>query len=349
MDFSEPLDWWLRAGSLAERIPLGALHPATLAATRGGGVASRSRWAVALSGGCDSVALLLLLWAHWPARRDRLVALHFNHGLRGRSSDDDAQFCRSLCRALGISFRSQRWKRPTARPVSEAEARDARFDFFRRAMQQDHCRVLWLGHHQDDVAETLVMRLGRGSGLAGLVAPRPVQLSHDKIVRLRPFLTLSKKALVEHLKWLGIPWREDESNQTDQFLRNRVRNHVLPAWLAVEPGRDIVAGMAASRELLQEDADALDSLSASIGALHRSRLDLKKLEGAPKALVRRLLYKWKLSLKERCGDLSKQGFEALLAAVIAQRNTRLSIGTSGFAVIQGFTLTFQRVVSKSRR
>jgi tRNA(Ile)-lysidine synthase len=81
------------------------------------------------------------------------------------------------------------------RPVSEAEARDARFDFFRRAMQQDHSRVLWLGHHQDDVAETLVMRLGRGSGLAGLVAPRLVQLSNDKIVRLRPLLTLSKRTL----------------------------------------------------------------------------------------------------------------------------------------------------------
>ncbi len=349
MDYSEPIDWWLRAASLAERIPIGLLHPSVVEATRAGGAASKSRWAVALSGGCDSIALLLLLWAHWPNRRDRLVALHFNHGLRGKNSDQDALFCRSLCRALGISFRSQRWKRQTTRPVTEAEAREARFDFFRQVMARDRCRILWLGHHQDDVAETLVMRLGRGSGLAGLVAPRPVQTSNDKIVRLRPLLTLSKRTLVEHLERIGIPWREDESNQTDQFLRNRVRNHVLPAWLAAEPGRDIVAGMAASRELLQEDADALDILSASIGALHRSRLDLKKLEGVPKALVRRILYKWKLSLKDRCGDLSKQGFEALLAAVIARRATRLSLGASGFAVIQGFTLTFERVVPKSRR
>ncbi|MBL9195137.1 MAG: tRNA lysidine(34) synthetase TilS [Opitutaceae bacterium] len=349
MDSAEPMDWRLRASSLAERIPMALLHPTVVAATRAGGAAAKSRWAVALSGGCDSVALLLLLWAHWPNRRDRLLALHFNHGLRGRNSDEDARFCRSLCRSLGIPFRSQRWKRQSTRPVTEAAAREARFDFFRRAMERDSSRVLWLGHHQDDVAETLVMRLGRGSGLAGLVAPRPLQLSNDKIIRLRPLLTLSKRTLVEHLAGLGIPWREDESNQTDQFLRNRVRNHVLPAWLAAEPGRDIVSGMAASRELLQEDADALDTLSASIGALRRSRIDLRKLKGVPKALVRRVLYKWKLSLKDRCGDLSKQGFEALLAAVMAQRDTRLSLGASGFAVIQAFTLTYERVVPKSRR
>src|SRR4051812_37166347 len=99
--------WQRRAGQLARAIPRSALHPATLAwADASGG---QARWSVAVSGGADSLALLLLLWAHGPERRSRLQALHFNHRLRGRASDADEVFCRKVCAALGVKFISASW------------------------------------------------------------------------------------------------------------------------------------------------------------------------------------------------------------------------------------------------
>ncbi|MFZ9683065.1 MAG: ATP-binding protein, partial [Cephaloticoccus sp.] len=95
-----------RAVQLAAQLPLSRWHPevqAWMQRQRG-----RSVWAVALSGGVDSVALLLTLWGHFPARRDRLIALHYNHRLRGRAADADERFCRALCRGLGVALQVRR-------------------------------------------------------------------------------------------------------------------------------------------------------------------------------------------------------------------------------------------------
>ncbi|MES1166571.1 MAG: tRNA lysidine(34) synthetase TilS, partial [Pseudomonadota bacterium] len=182
------INWPASAEKLAAALPRGQLHPAVLAwADRK--PALRGPWAVAFSGGADSLALLLLLWAHWPARRKQLAALHFNHCLRGRASGGDEAFCRQVCAALGVRFFTARWR--AARPgSSEASARAARFRFFERKLRATGCRVLWLGHQQDDIAESILMRLARGSGTAGLAAPRPVQTMQDGRVHLRPLLTV---------------------------------------------------------------------------------------------------------------------------------------------------------------
>ncbi|MEO6567260.1 MAG: tRNA lysidine(34) synthetase TilS, partial [Opitutaceae bacterium] len=173
-----------RAEQLAEAIPRGSLHPAVLAWAEKSPV--RAGWSVAFSGGADSLALLLLLWAHWPERRPRLQALHFNHRLRGRESKADELFCGRVCDALGVEFKAGSWK-AAPKHASEAEAREARHEFFQR-----HSRTLWLGHQQDDIAETMFMRLSRGSGAGGLAAPRPVHIVSGHRVHLRPLLSLKK-------------------------------------------------------------------------------------------------------------------------------------------------------------
>ncbi|MBS0442913.1 MAG: tRNA lysidine(34) synthetase TilS, partial [Proteobacteria bacterium] len=158
---------WARcAAEVAAALPRERLHPAVRAWTAT--ASPRAPWAVALSGGADSVCLLLLLWAHWPERRGRLKALHFNHRLRGAESRRDAAFCARLCAALGVPLVVGDWTEARA-GASEAEARTARHAFFAR-----QARVLWCGHQQDDIAETMFMRIARGSGTGGLAAPRPV-------------------------------------------------------------------------------------------------------------------------------------------------------------------------------
>ena len=331
---------WIRAAAaVAAQFPRERLHPAVVAWAESRRTPARGPWAVAFSGGADSLALLLLLWAHWPERRARLVALHFNHRLRGAAADTDERYCRRVCGALGVRLRVGRWRdhRPGA---SEEEARTARFAFFERVMRRVGARALWLGHQQDDIAETMLMRLARGSGTGGLAAPRPVQDVGTQ-VRLRPLLTLKKQEMVQGLRECGVRWREDRTNAIGTYLRNRIRHQVLPVWQEVA-GRDAVAGAALARERLEEDDAALEFWLDELRPWGRGgTLNLAALQGRPRALVRRALHRW-LAAQPLAGELSRQGFDDLLAAAMAGGRTRRSLGRNGFAVIRGGRLRFER-------
>lgn len=324
-----------QAERVGAALPKSRLHPAVLrlADSR----LARGRWGVAFSGGADSLALLLVLRAHWPEQK--LLALHFNHRLRGRAAAADARFCQTVCRALGVTCVAGEW-RGTHKDASEAEARAARHAFFAREMKRRRIRLLWLAHHQDDIAESMLMRLARGSGAAGLAAPRPVQEFADGRLYLRPLLALKKAEITAALKRAGAVWREDESNAGDDYFRNRVRHKVLPAWLKAS-GRDAMAGAALTRELLEEDDVAIAAWLEQLSPLRRGTLDVAALRGKPRALVRRALHQWLLAVRART-DLSRQGFAVLLAAVERGTPTRFSLGHAGFAVIRGGKLVFSK-------
>ncbi|MDF9826577.1 tRNA(Ile)-lysidine synthase [Ereboglobus sp. PH5-10] len=287
--------------------PRTALHPAALAradAQADGG----APWCVAFSGGADSLALLITLREHWPERK--IVALHFNHHLRGEASDGDEQFCRDVCAARGVELRVGHWERADTN-ASEAGAREQRHGFFDQQMTALGARVLWLGHQLDDIAETQLMRLARGSSTAGLAAPRPVHAHANGRVFLRPLLALSKREITGALRARGVAWREDATNREGDFFRNRIRRDMLPAFIAASQNNDALAGAALTRELLEEDAAALDAwldelLPAS--AFTPRSLDLRALAGKPRALLRRALRRW-----HPASELARAGFEALLA------------------------------------
>jgi tRNA(Ile)-lysidine synthase len=355
------LDWPVIAAAFAKRISHAALHPAAMQFAladwqrekRRRPRAKSPRWALAFSGGADSLALLLIFWAEAEGRWGReFVALHFNHGLRGRAADADEKFCREVCAALGVKFVSAKWRRPggphssdgqtSAKPaiVSEAAARAARHEFFAREMKRRKLRLLWLGHQQDDIAETMLMRLARGSGTGGLAAPRPMQEQADGRVHLRPLLTLKKAEIIAALRASGARWCEDATNTGGEFLRNRVRRSVLPAW-ARAAGRDALAGAALSRERLEEDDAALETWLDEVAPLRGRVLDLQRLVGKPRALWRRALHRWLLAVRADT-DLSRQGFEQLLSAIERGRDTRFSLGARAFAVVRGGKLSLRR-------
>ncbi len=258
--------------------------------------------------------------------------LHFNHRLRGAAARADAVFCERVAAALGLRWRGGEWKEVPEK-ASEAAARAARQAFFAEELKALGAHALWLGHQQEDIAETMLMRLARGSGAAGLAAPRPVQRMGGERVNLRPLLTLKKSEIVAGLKAVGATWREDATNADGSFFRNRIRRDVVPAWRKAAAERDALAAAALSRELLDEDDEALGAWLRELAPITRTgALSRRRLAGKPRALVRRALLGW-LAAEGVGGVLSRQAFTALLDDVMRGRKTRHSLGAGGFAEI----------------
>ena len=340
MTAGRPRHSWKRvAERLATILPQERLHPAVRAEVD---ARSRSRrpWVVSVSGGCDSVALALLVWAHWPRRRERLVIAHFDHRLRGEASAGDARFCRGLARGLGVKFVLGLWQHPVAH-ASEAATRAARMAFIDDVLHDARAEVVWTGHQRDDVAETMLMRMSRGSGTGGLAAPRPVQRHGRSGCRLRPLLGLTRADLLTAMATAGGVWREDESNHGLDYFRNRVRAQVIPEWVETA-GRDATGGAALSRELLEEDDQALEQWLDELNPLAKDgSLQLVVLSGKPIAIWRRAVHRWLGTLPVR-PNLSRRGFADLLTMARAGRTSRFSLGQQGFARVRRGRMFFEK-------
>jgi len=191
---------------------------------------------VGLSGGPDSVSLALILQelASTGALPLRLRLAHLNHCLRGSESDADEEFCRRFAERAALRIEVARVPIREAAEAGEsleAAARRVRFAFLLRAARRQGLSVVALGHHADDVAETVLMRLLRGCGLRGLGALAPARPADGRAPALhivRPLLELRKADLLEFLSARGEPWRLDSSNAQRQFERNRIRHELLP-------------------------------------------------------------------------------------------------------------------------
>ena len=182
-------------------------------------------WAVGVSGGADSVALLLLL----RRRPDlSLTVVHLNHEMRGTDSDGDEAFVVDLCASLGHGVVARRW-RDVAPALTHlpnnpsARFRAARFALFREVVQRDSLRGVLLAHHADDVAETTFQRLLRGGGVRGLAVLRPRSTVGGLLV-LRPLLRVRCDELRWFLTRQRQSWCEDASNASPRYQRNRVRS-----------------------------------------------------------------------------------------------------------------------------
>ena len=172
----------------------------------------------AVSGGADSVALLFALYLLKEKLQIRLSAAHFNHHLRGAESDQDQAFVEEFCSRYDIPLYKGGTAVETGPKGLEAAARDARYGFLKTLPGR-----IATAHTADDNAETVLLHLIRGTGLKGLggIAPKSGKL-------IRPMLTVTRQDVMAFLQEWNLPHVEDQSNHTDQFLRNRLRHHVMP-------------------------------------------------------------------------------------------------------------------------
>lgn len=179
----------------------------------------------------------------------RLVVLHYNHALRGKKSDLDEKFVQKLCLGLGFEFRSARAEWKTEKP-SQDSCRKKRYKFFESEMLMPSDR-LFLAHHQDDQAETVLLRIFRGTGVKGLAAMRE---SDGRI--LRPLLSFRKKEVLSWAKEFKLRWRQDASNQKTDYERNWLRLKILKP-LEKRRGKVVekIAALALDAQALEEGKD----------------------------------------------------------------------------------------------
>jgi tRNA(Ile)-lysidine synthase len=189
---------------------------------------------LAVSGGPDSMALMCLAarWRRALAQGPRLVAVTIDHGLRAEAAQE-ARAVKRLARRLDLTHRTMRWTAVKPNSGIPAAARTARYHLLTRAAQECGATHILTAHTRDDQAETLLMRMLRGSGIAGLAAMAR-QSERAGVVLARPFLDVSKSRLLATLKKAGIDFADDPTNRDVRFTRPRLRA-ILPV-LAAEGG-----------------------------------------------------------------------------------------------------------------
>ncbi|HEY8400043.1 MAG TPA: tRNA lysidine(34) synthetase TilS [Cytophagaceae bacterium] len=185
---------------------------------------------VAVSGGVDSVCLAHL----FQKAGFRFGIAHCNFQLRGKDSEEDEQFVKKLAEDLDVPFHSTRFNTKefaeTHKISIQMAARELRYSWFHQVMQGEGYDFLATAHHENDVTETVLLNLTRGTGISGLHGIKP---SSGKIVR--PILFARKTELLQFLKEHNISWREDVSNYSNKYYRNLIRNEVIPLLKKINP------------------------------------------------------------------------------------------------------------------
>ncbi len=226
----------------------------------------------AVSGGADSVAMLFALYLLREKLGITLEAAHFNHNLRGEESLRDETFVRELCARYEIPLYVASGEIRPGKKGLEAAARDARYTFLDSLPGK-----IATAHTADDNAETILMHLVRGTGLKGLggIAPQRGKL-------IRPMLGITRREVEDFLAEWHLPHVEDSTNETDAFLRNRLRHHVMPLLAAENPR--IAENLSQMALRLREDEACLSQLS------HYETLpEVETLRTLPSAVRSRML------------------------------------------------------------
>jgi tRNA(Ile)-lysidine synthase len=309
---------------------------------------------VAVSGGADSVALLLSLDELIRAGRFTLemVVAHLDHGLRAAESASDAAWVAELSEGLGYRVAVERAAvKERARLSSdnlEQAARRARYEFLARVASSEEARVVLTAHTMDDQAETVLLRLMRGSGSEGLGGIEPVRsLNVDgEVLLVRPLLGWARRADTQvYCEKRAVSFRVDEMNRDEKFARVRVRQTLIPQMQTFNPR--VVEALARTAELLREDAAALRQSAERLldearaeeeegATIDAPPLRVDVLLSAPRALRRRALRLW---IARGRGDLRRLELVHILAV------EKLLVNDRGGRIIElpgGATVTRKR-------
>ena len=323
------------------------------------------RIAVALSGGLDSVVLLDTVCKAQAKNKTEIYAFHIHHGLQ-KQADDWLIFCEKLSQKYKIhfDFRLLHLTQSEEQGNIEARARAGRYEALADLCEEYGIEDLLLAHHQNDQAETVLLQLLRGAGVAGLAAMSEVRelRSGNKVIQLwRPLINQSKAELEAYAKANKLKWIEDPSNQNTQYRRNAIRKKIIPPLEKIQP--DAVASLARSAKVLADAQTLLDRLALQDGngLLEQDGLKVKPLldlakKDLPAAnnLVRFWLKSHSLAMpsQERLAswwkDLSAVKIDANLEWLHDELKIRLWRGILQVSEAKTGEWTFQKVSIRSK-
>jgi tRNA(Ile)-lysidine synthase len=262
---------------------------------------------IGVSGGIDSICLLYTLYHLKDELKYSLIVAHVNHGLRGEQSDREAEFVKGIADELKLPCIVEKIDVLTymhEKGLSkQSAARELRHDFFERTAKKSSADKIALGHNADDQAETVLMRLLRGSGAGGIAGMRAVR---DKIIR--PLIEISRDEITDFVKEEGLKYVEDPSNLETDYLRNKIRLKLIPL-LKQEYNPNIIGTLKETAEILRDEDDFMeDYCSTFLPDIILSKrneaieIDVNKLKNFHIAIQRRIL---RIILKRLKGDLLK--------------------------------------------
>ena len=286
------------------------------------------RIAIALSGGLDSVVLLDTICKN-PQRSSatEIWVFHIHHGLQ-KPADQWLEFCLKLAKKYRVQFDFRLLHLDPSLGNVESRARAARYEALAELCEEHHIQELVLAHHQNDQAETVLLQLLRGAGVAGLSAmpaQRPLKAGHYQVNILRPLLDQSRSELEAYAKKRRLKWIEDPSNRDMGYRRNAIRKKVMPHLLQIQP--EALRNISRSATLLAEAQTLLDRLAVQDGKsiIEKGALKLESLRllhqrdaAAANNLIRYWLKTHQLAmpslerLESWWQDLSKVGRDAQL-------------------------------------
>ena len=249
-------------------------------------------WLIAVSGGLDSTVLLAAVRQLWPEQR--VCAVHVNHGLQSKASAFEAA-SRALCSRLAVELRICQLQRPLVFENGlEAWARQARYAAIATTALSWGIRNVLLAHHADDQAETFFLNLIRGTGIDGLRG-MPMYIERDDVIWIRPLLPVNRNVLHEHALTRRLVWEEDPSNQDPTYLRNRIRQDLLPLLETIRPGthQRIVKLM---MDLAKPSADNADNVNNPV---ELACLDLTSIQELSLIDKRKALHDWVKQIARR--------------------------------------------------
>ena len=262
------------------------------------GVLKDSKVAVGVSGGADSVCLLLMLSELKDKCGFNLCAVNVEHGIRGKESLDDSEFVKSLCREMDIPCFMYRADVPALAKKKglsmEEAAREARYRIFEEARKEHDIDFIAIAHNEEDNAETVIFNMTRGSSLTGLAGIRPLRDFY-----IRPLLCLSRKEIEDYLSRKGQTFRTDSTNFSPEYTRNKIRKDIIPALKEINPRamdhiREMSRDLSRAADFIEDyAAERLDFVSKKEEDCLRINIPLleKEKEFLIKEIIRRALAK----------------------------------------------------------
>jgi tRNA(Ile)-lysidine synthase len=245
--------------------------------------------AVAVSGGMDSMGLLFTCSKFFK----NITVLHVNYHLRGEDSDKDEALVKDFCDLLKVSFKSKSIRIESQDKSIQEEARNKRYDWFAKESNSLGLNYVFIAHHLDDQLETFLMNLERGSGLTGLSG-----MSEKNGYYIRPLLSLQKEDVKQFVEKNEVPFREDGSNSSNKYLRNALRNKVIPGLKEELP--QLMNGLKKSLSLI-EGSNQL--LTEKVSCLRKTIMDtgsfsFDSLNSESNIVLSSLFQEWGLPLFE---------------------------------------------------